>query len=191
MIQDVYLPIIERNTVIPVSRTKEVRNVYDNQKQIKIEVLQGENIHASENLHIGEIIVDIPKGKAGEIKANITYTYDINSILEVEVEIANTGKKIKSFFKGQDINMTDEEMRERFEKLSYLKIHPRDKEENKFWRLRGERLYQETMGKDRIRLQEALLMFDSALESYDKERINTSKKYLLKIIDEIENKNVW
>ena len=33
--------------------------------------------------------------------------------------------------------MTPEEIKERFEALSYLKIHPRDREENKYLLLKG------------------------------------------------------
>ena len=36
----------------------------------------------------------------------------------------------RQVFKGSDVDMTDEEIKERFETLSYLKIHPRDREEN-------------------------------------------------------------
>ena len=42
---------------------------------------------AKNNLELGSFEVEIPKGKAGEQSVDITYTYDINSILEVEVRV--------------------------------------------------------------------------------------------------------
>ena len=45
--------------------------------------------------------------------------------------------------------MTDEEIEARLKELAYLKIHPRDQEENKLVLLRMERLYEESLGQDR------------------------------------------
>ena len=54
----------------------------------------------------------------------MTYTYDINSILEVEVKSVSSGKKVRQVFKGQDLDMSEEEIEDRLKTLSYLKIHP-------------------------------------------------------------------
>lgn len=91
----VFCPIIERNTVIPASRTERLYTVRDDQTKIRVNVLQGESRFAFNNLSLGELMIDIPPGKAGEEAVDVTYTYDINSILEVEVQVVSTGKKEK------------------------------------------------------------------------------------------------
>ncbi|MDT9647053.1 Hsp70 family protein, partial [Pseudomonas sp. JV245A] len=37
-----YLPIIERNSVVPVSRVKTVQTLHDNQEQVLLKIFQGE-----------------------------------------------------------------------------------------------------------------------------------------------------
>ena len=100
--------------------------------------------------------------------------------------MVSTGKVTKQVFKGQNVDMTDEEIRERFETLSYLKIHPRDREENKYLLLKGERLYEESIGKKRMYVEAALHKYEEALNSYDSGLIEQAKKELKKFLDEIE-----
>ena len=49
----IFCPIIERNTVIPTSRTERLYTVNDNQKRLNINVLQGESRIAANNLLLG------------------------------------------------------------------------------------------------------------------------------------------
>lgn len=88
-----FCPIIERNTVVPVSRTERLYTIHDNQSSIKVEILQGESRFAKNNVYLGEINTPVPIGKAGEQAVDVTYTYDINSILEVEVTVVSTKLK--------------------------------------------------------------------------------------------------
>ncbi|MBQ1826722.1 MAG: molecular chaperone HscC, partial [Erysipelotrichaceae bacterium] len=75
-----YLPIIDRNTVIPVSRRQTVYTAHDNQKFVTVKVLQGESRLARNNLKIGELSVEVPPGPKGQEAIEITYTYDVNSL---------------------------------------------------------------------------------------------------------------
>ena len=85
----VFCPIIERNTIIPASRTERLYTVRDNQTKIRVNVLQGESRFAKNNLSLGELNIDVPAAQAGEESVDVTYTYDINSILEVEVKVVS------------------------------------------------------------------------------------------------------
>ncbi len=129
----VFLPIIERNTVIPASRTERLYTVRDNQTKIRVHILQGESRFAVNNLSLGELMIDIPSNKAGEEAVDVTYTYDINSILEVEVKVLSTGKKTRQVFKDRNLELSEEEIEERLETLSYLKIHPERKRRTAFF----------------------------------------------------------
>lgn len=182
-----YCPIIERNTVIPASRTERMYTVHDNQVRMHINVLQGESRLARNNLELGVIDIDVPRAKAGEESVDVTYTYDINSILEVEVTVVSTGKKMRKVIKGQYTEMTDEEIDQRFKELSYLKIHPRDQEENKLVLLRGERLYAESLGIDRDYLEREIEKFELALNSQDQRLIDKEREKLKRFLDEWED----
>lgn len=181
-----FCPIIERNTVIPASRTERFYTVYDDQTKISISVLQGESRFAENNLLLGEISVSVPKNKAGAEAVDVTYTYDINSILEVEVQVISTGEKKKVIIKGKDSTMTDEEIAERMETLAYLKIPPKEKEENKLLLLRGERFYEESTGEDRMALEYLLRRFEDALDSRDSGKVGQAREELQAKLRELE-----
>lgn len=166
-----FCPIIERNTVIPASRTERFYTIHDNQDMIRINVYQGESRLTANNLLLGSLEIPVPKNKGGEESVDVTYTYDINSILEVEVKVVSTGKVKKQIIKGKYNTMTDEEIRVRMEELAYLKVAPRDQEENRLLLLKGEQLYEESTGDQRLLIEQCLRAFESALESRDRERI--------------------
>jgi len=182
----VFLPIIERNTVIPASRTERLYTVRDNQTKIRIHILQGESRFAANNLSLGELFIDVPAGKAGEEPVDVTYTYDINSILEVEIKVVSSGKKIRQVFKDRDLDMSEDEIEDRLKTLSYLKIPPRDKEENKFLLLRGERIYEESLGIKREQMGQMLRNFEHALDSYDPDRIAEAKKEFVEFLEKLD-----
>lgn len=182
-----YCPIIERNTVIPASRTERLYTVRDDQTRITVNILQGESRFAKNNLSLGEINIDIPKARAGEEPVDVTYTYDINSILEVEVKVVSTGKTVRQVIKSQYTQMSDEEIERRLKDLSYLKIHPRDQEENKLLLLKGERLYEENTGNKRILIEQELSLFDKALNSQDGAQIQRARARLQSFLEKMEN----
>ncbi len=182
-----YCPIIERNTIIPASRTERFYTIHDNQSKITVSVLQGESRMAKNNLELGSFEVEVPKGKAGEQSVDITYTYDINSILEVEVRVISTDKKYRQIIKGQQTEMTDAEIEARFKELAYLKIPPREQEENKLILLRAERLYEEALGVDRDVLENEIRKFELALNSQDKRIIEKERGKLKEFLDGWEN----
>lgn len=182
----VFCPIIDRNTVIPASRTERLYTVRDKQAKIRVHVLQGESRFAANNLSLGELTVDIPLAKAGEEAVDVTYTYDVNAILEVEVKVVSTGRQVSQVFKGSQVDMTEEQIRERFETLSYLKIHPRDREENKYLLLKGERMYEESTGDRRIFVEQALHRYEQALNTYDPGRIEEAKQEFKEFLEDME-----
>ncbi len=182
----VFCPIIDRNTVIPASRTERLYSVRDNQNKIRVNVLQGESRFAANNLSLGELLIDIPPAKAGQEAVDVTYTYDINSLLEVEVKVVSTQKVMKKVFFGRDVDMTPEEIEERLKTLSYLKIHPRDREENKYLLLRGERVYEESLGDDRLYVESAIRKFEKALNTYDQGIIEEAKEAFKEFLEMME-----
>lgn len=180
-----FCPIIERNTVIPASRTERLYTVRDNQTKLRIQVLQGESRFASNNLFLGEINIEVPRNLAGKEAVDVTYTYDVNSILEVEITVVSTGKKMRHIIKGQDNKLTEEEIEARIKELSYLKIHPRDQEENKLLLQRGENMYEESTGQIRMQIEYAVRKFEDVLQKQDGEQISEARSQLKRILDEI------
>ena len=182
----IFCPIIDLNNIIPASRTERLYTAHDGQTKIRVNVLQGESRFAKNNLSLGEMTIEIPKGPAGEEAVDVTYTYDINSILEVEVKVVSTGKQQKQVFGGKDLDMSPEEIAERFNTLSYLKIHPRDREENKYLLLLGERMYEESIGDKRQMIEGELHKYEQALNSYEPGEIERAKEAFREFLKELE-----
>lgn len=179
-----FCPIIERNTVIPVSHTERLYTVRDNQEQVRVRVLQGESRFARNNLYLGELNIKVPKAPKGQEAIDVTYTYDINSLLEVQVEVVSTGEKQKMIIKGSQNTMSDEEIEKRMEDLSYLKIQPRDQEENKVVLLRAERMYEECLGDRRKRIERYLQRFEEALHGGNRDEIREAREALEEYMNE-------
>ena len=181
-----FFPIIERNTIIPVSRVERLYTVRDNQKKISVEILQGESRLAKENILLGEITVSVPPSRGGEQAIDVRYTYDINGILEVEVTVVSTGVKKTMVIEKNPGHMSKEEVQERLEELKEIKIHPREKEENKHLIARGERLYEETIGMARSYIAQGINAFEDALDKQDEREISKAYEELKSLLNEIE-----
>ena len=88
--------IIPRNSVVPVSRSQVYSTTSDNQSVVKIDVFQGENQMAEENVPLGSYkIEDIPRGAAGSIKIEVHFDFDLNGILTVTTTEKGKGQQAK------------------------------------------------------------------------------------------------
>jgi molecular chaperone DnaK len=95
--------VIPRNSVIPVSRSEVYSTVQDGQSSVAIEVFQGENPVAMENVPLGAFKVEnLPPRPAGTLKIEVHFDFDLNGILTVtatdkgagnqgSLEVNNTG----------------------------------------------------------------------------------------------------
>ncbi|WP_046176177.1 molecular chaperone HscC [Domibacillus indicus] len=166
-----YLPIIERNTPIPVSKVERLYTVSDFQTALKIDIYQGESRHVKNNLKLGEISVEVERAPAGEQFIDVRYTYDINGLLEVEVTIVKTGEKKRVLVEQNPGSQTQEEIEARMKELQAIKIHPRERTENRLLLAKGERFYEESLGEKRQRAAAVLDWFERILASQDEQDI--------------------
>ncbi|MCR4632779.1 MAG: Hsp70 family protein [Erysipelotrichaceae bacterium] len=182
-----YLPIIERNTVIPVSRTETVYTSKDGQTAVSIKILQGESRIPSANLLIGRLNIEVPAGPKGQEAIEITYTYDVNSLLEVKAKVLSTGLEKKIFIQDEDHKMTEEEAAERMKRIEYLKQNPREDEENEYALLKASRVFEEAGSRDRKLLEKQLSLFEDVLDHGNRLEIDVQRSRLLELIDRIED----
>jgi molecular chaperone HscC len=181
-----FLPIIERNTPIPVSRVERLSTVRDNQTTIHIDIYQGENRRVEGNIKLGEIEIKVPPAEAGKELIDVRYTYDINGILEVEVVTISTGEKSRVIIEKNQGSMTPEEIEERLKALKDIKIHPRDKIENRLLIAKGERLYEESLGEKREYIGNLLQRFESVLSRQNEREIKKAADELKEQMEQIE-----
>jgi len=183
---NIYQPIIERNTVIPCSRVVRLYNAVDNQRKMNIKIYQGENRQADQNLKLGELNINIPPKPKWQSAVDIRYTYDVNGLLEVEVTSLDTGQTKRQIIVNSENQLTPEEINACFKRLASLKIHPREKDENRLLLARAGRLYEEFLGEMRTIIDRQTILFEAVLDKQDLFLIEEAAKEFSAFLDEIE-----
>ena len=182
-----YDPIIERNSVVPVSRMKSYLPVRDDQRALEINVFQGEARMAKDNIFLGKLEIDLPPGPRADCGVDVRFTYDVNGLLQVEATILKTKQTHALVITGNPGALTDEQIAERFEALSELKIHPRDKMANRTLMARAERLYQQLRGPLREGLGNHILQFERMLDQQDLRRAATEAQAFSELLDQYDS----
>ncbi|QXI27771.1 molecular chaperone HscC [Pseudomonas vanderleydeniana] len=185
-----YLPIIERNSIVPVSRVKRVYTLHDNQEVVKLKIYQGESRLVRDNVFLGELEMPVPKRKAGEVELDVRFTYDNNGLLEAQVTVPQSGEQHSLVIENNPGVLTPEEIQQRLQALSLLKVHPRDQQVNTVLTARLERLYQESLGELRERIGYLAGQFQQVLETQDERRIREARSELTEQLNRLDN-GVW
>ncbi|ADO46930.1 Hsp70 family protein [[Enterobacter] lignolyticus] len=173
-----FLPLIERNTFLPVSKMETVNTVEDNQTTVLLKIYQGEGRRVQDNVFLGEMQVEVPPRPAGEVALDVRFTYTLDGLLEVECHYKNSPTVSRLVIEKIPGQMSEEQIAASLQKLTDLKLHPRDRQENQVLLTRCARLYEHLLGEERQRIDELLTAFEQALESQDVRRIATIRGYV-------------
>ena len=86
--------IIKKGSPIPNENTKLYHTLVDNQKEVEIEVYEGENGLVKDNTLLGKFrIKNLPPKKAGEVLFDVTFKIDSNSILTATAQLRDDKEK--------------------------------------------------------------------------------------------------
>lgn len=184
-------PIIERNTVLPVSRENSYVTMRDDQAQIEIDVYQGEARLSKDNILLGTVAVPVPPRPAGAVEVLVRFTYDSSGILECEVKVPATQRVERLVLKGTPNDLSEAEIAERLAALARLKIHPREQQINLATLAHAERLHEELLGSERRAFAEHVLHFETALASQDMPLIARERLALEALMDRVERGLQW
>lgn len=186
-VDGVFTPIIQRNNTVPISREDTFFPITEQQRQLELKVFQGESPMVEHNIKLGELTLDLPRGKSIEEQAVVVrFTYDVNGVLQVEATIKRTGETHELLLQQNPGILSDKEIRERLAKLAALKIHPRDRQENIATLARAERVYAERLAL-RDDIAEMITRFRSTIESQDDQRIRSERTEFEHVLDQVES----
>ena len=181
-----FLPIINRNTTIPVSRVERVHTISPNQTAVNVHLYQGECRRVKDNLLLGEFSVDgIPRGPAGQ-GVDIRFTYDLNGVLEVEATVVATKRKVTHLVTRYAKGLSEHEIARAVREIQALKTHPREETVNRFLLRRAERLYEELSLPLRQQLDMLLTGFEDSLDMQDKAAIEENRQALREFLERID-----
>lgn len=177
-----FTPIIHRNTTIPVSKEMTFGTMHANQREVVVDVYQGENRLVEKNHKLGELkVVGIPPGPAGK-EICIRFTYDVNGILEVEAYVPGATQKFRTVLTQHSQHMSAEQLAEAVERLQSLKYYPREDAEIQNLLRFSERIVGEVSPFQRSQLEEAIDSLESAMGQGDQELVSFSRQGLLQIL---------
>ena len=190
----IFAPVIERNTIIPTSKVEEFSPINDDQKSVDFGIYQGEARLVSDNIKLGEISVAVPhdyRGRASELSIKVRFSYDVNGLLEVDIDTSDKNKQYNLTIENGAKRLNAKEIQASKDKLSALKIHPRDTIANRTLLARAERLYAQRLGHDREELGRLIAWFENLLDSQDTNKIRHESPKFSSWLDEIEHRDDW
>ncbi|RRZ90324.1 Hsp70 family protein [Erwinia sp. 198] len=171
-----FLPLIERNTFLPVSKTETLNTVSDNQTCVLLKIYQGEGRRVQDNVFLGEMSIDVPPRPAGELTVDVRFTYTLDGLLEVECRYDGSPVIARLVIEKVPGQMSEEQIAASLQKLADIKQHPRDRQENRELLARCSRLYERLLGDERAWMDRLTTAFEQALESQDLRRIASSRE---------------
>lgn len=106
----VFTKLIERNTQIPVAKTRVFTTAADGQTVVEVHVLQGERELAAHNKSLGRFeLRNIPPAPRGVPQIEVTFDIDVNGIVNVAAKDLATNNKQKIVIQSPT-NLTQEEI---------------------------------------------------------------------------------
>lgn len=181
-----FSPIIARNSVLPISKCDYYTTVQNNQRKIELNIYQGDEYYAKNNILLGQMSVKVKPRPAGEEQIKVRFTYDINGILDVDVEVESTRTTYQKTIINKELGMSDKEMQKQMEKLAELKKDPRSKEENQYLITLANALYRETSGDARNYIAGIIDYFDRLLSEASEAKIEHVRRRLMVVLSNIE-----
>lgn len=137
-----FSPIIERNDTLPCSRTREYVTVEDYQTNMTFPIYQGDNMIASDNLLLGTLeLHDLPKAPAGRVKARVTFLYDINGILDIQ--IVSGEQALHKAIINKKMGLSEQELEARLLELRQMTLSSMEDENVRYLLEKSQRLYRE------------------------------------------------
>ena len=172
-----FSPILDRNTTVPVSRSEIFSTLHPEQDEILLKVYQGEGRLVADNQLIGQVRVSGLRTRPGQSQpgtVDVRFSYDMNGILEVEVTVLSSGRKLTEVIEQRPGSLTPEQVAEAVRAMRPLKVHPRELPANRARLERANRLYLDLSGGMRHQLTDLIDRFEAAMASQDPATISSA-----------------
>ena len=181
-----FAPIIERNSIVPISREMSFSTVELGQREVHFRIFQGEAPLVANNLFLGELKVPVPMNRKAHEEVLVRFTYDVSGLLEVDVTVQSTGQKQQLVITKLAGEMSAGDISAALAKMGRLKTHPRDDAQNIHLRARIEAAY--AMARDDARnwLTSVLLQLDAAIDRQDPRALADLRAELHQALDQFE-----
>lgn len=181
-----FSPIIERNTVLPISKVEYYTTSRNNQRSIELNIYQGDERYAKNNIHLGKMEVKVKPQPAGKEMIKVRFTYDINGILDVDIEVESTKVKYQKTIVNKELEMSNQELQDQLSQMAELKKDPRSQEENQYVIHLANALYRETSGEVRSYIAGIVDYFDQVLSEGNEFKIERIRRRIMVVLSNLE-----
>ncbi len=127
----VYTPVIERNSTIPIKKTQKFTTDTDNETEIEIKVYEGERKLVKDNNLLAKFLLkDIEKAKKGIPVIEITFTVDVNGIINVTAKDVRSNSKKEITIINDKNKLTKNQIKQLVEEAEKLQKEDYEKKVN-------------------------------------------------------------
>jgi molecular chaperone HscC len=186
-----FTPVIHRNTVIPTSQTELFSPIEAGQTQVHLVVYEGESRRVEENTRIGELMVKNLPPDPERAAIEVTFTYDLDGILEVEARVRATGESISEVFHRKGGRPTGADFERAMARIRQIKADPGQRPRYRDLLARADLLWKEATGDRRHVLGQGIEQFESALASRAPQAIEDAYRSLLALCERIDGGERW
>jgi molecular chaperone HscC len=184
--ENIFAPIIERNTVIPASRVYPFFTIQDNQSKVTFGIYQGEARNVDANVKLGEVTLPVPPRPAGMVRVDCRFSFDASGLLEVDVTVPETGVTKQLVIFDEEDAPDDAALAARRSALAALKVHPREEAANAALFARAARCYESFLGERRDHIGQLILAFEAVIDRQDPREIDTVRREIEARLDALE-----
>lgn len=195
----VFTKLIERNTTIPVEESRTFTTAQDYQSTVPIHVLQGERALAHDNISLGFFnLTGIKQAPRHEPMIDVTFSIDVNGILNVSAEDLETGEKQGIIITGPT-KLSEKEIQRMIMEAETFASADKIKEENIKNRNRAASLIYEVEKavkeekyvsvQEKRNVNEVIKKLKTALREDNNRKIKKYTDELTKIVDDISAKS--
>ncbi|ASJ73959.1 Hsp70 family protein [Granulosicoccus antarcticus] len=181
-----FQPIIERNSVVPISRLEAVQTAEPGQERITVQVFQGESPMVEDNVSLGKLKVKVPYNRDECEQVEVRFSYDASGLLEVEA-MTSDGKTSSLVITTLSGEMSSQDLAKRIAVLDKLKVHPRDQLQNIDIMARLKKCYAMSLGDDRDMIMSWITGFDAVMGRQNPREIEALRTEMAGRIDEYED----
>ena len=139
------------------------------------------------NVKLGHIAIPVPPRPAGEVSAQVRFSYDSSGLLEIDVHVPASGVERNLVIVDEEDRPGRKELDSRRAALAKLKFHPREEAGNVAVMARAERCYEDHIGDVRQAIGHWITLFAGALDTQDPRRIADARAMLVARLDEVES----
>lgn len=198
--------VIPRNTELPCTKKGSYQPLTLQQRELTFRIYQGEDKYVENNICLGELRVPLlpPQNNQDTRPVELSMTYDINGLLNIEATILRTGKKCETYI-VRDHYLSKKEIHAKKCELEKYKTTQKEDEQDKYLRQRAENLFCILTGSLRnyhqmyfsqyinimkngtpLQKKRAIQRFENIMDQMEKEMCNYEIK-----VDDLKSEEMW